>query len=100
MASPRIELGSGASETLILSIVLRGQFIYELRFGIYDLKTLQNRKSQILNRKWVHFPNFTILLPKIFTAMANNITPKNFLITDIPFGPKTFSIHFRDFNTM
>ncbi len=26
VASPRIELGSGASETLILSIVLRGHF--------------------------------------------------------------------------
>jgi hypothetical protein len=26
VASPRIELGSGASETLILSIVLRGLF--------------------------------------------------------------------------
>lgn len=26
VASPRIELGSGASETLILSIVLRGRF--------------------------------------------------------------------------
>ena len=28
VASPRIELGSGASETLILSIVLRGQIIF------------------------------------------------------------------------
>ncbi len=30
VASPRIELGSGASEALILSIVLRGQFILDL----------------------------------------------------------------------
>ena len=27
VASPRIELGSGASETLILSIVLRGHYV-------------------------------------------------------------------------
>lgn len=29
------------------------------------------------------------MLPlNIFTAIANNITPKNFLTTDIPDGPK------------
>ncbi len=32
VASPRIELGSGASETLILSIVLRGH-----KFGSYSI---------------------------------------------------------------
>jgi hypothetical protein len=37
VASPRIELGSGASETLILSVVRRGQNeIFNLRFQIYD----------------------------------------------------------------
>jgi glycosyltransferase involved in cell wall biosynthesis len=30
----------------------------------------------------------------------NNITPKNFLITVIPFTPKTPSIHFNDFKTI
>jgi hypothetical protein len=30
VASPRIELGSGASETLVLSIVLRGQVVLKV----------------------------------------------------------------------
>lgn len=34
---------------------------------------------------------------KILTAIANNITPKNFLITAIPEGPKSFSKKFNDF---
>jgi len=46
-----------------------------------------------------YFPNACILVPNIFTAIASNITPKNFLITTIPFGPSIFSIHFSDFNT-
>lgn len=29
VASPRIELGFGASETLVLSIVLRSHFVFE-----------------------------------------------------------------------
>ena len=36
------------------------------------------------------------LLLNIFTAMASNITPKNFRITDIPDGPSTFSIKLMD----
>ena len=43
VASPRIELGSGASETLILSIVLRGQRI----------ANLINLKGKGKCRKWV-----------------------------------------------
>jgi hypothetical protein len=82
VASSGIEPESGASETLILSIVRRG-----LKFQIPNLKFR------------IYFPNFTILLPKILTAMANNITPKNFLITVMPLGPKTFSIHFKDLST-
>ena len=76
MVPPGIEPGSGASETLILSIVLRDQ-----------------------NFK-LHAPKAAILLPNILTAIAINITPKNFLITDNPLGPKTFSTQFKDFKTI
>jgi hypothetical protein len=79
---PGIEPGSGASETLILSIVLRDQNL-QLRTINLQLQT----------------PKAAILLPKILTAMAINITPKNFLITDNPLGPKTFSTQRSDFNT-
>ena len=40
-----------------------------------------------------------MFVPKIFTAMANKITPKNFLTTNKPFGPKARSIHFSEPNT-
>src|SRR5687767_739769 len=40
-----------------------------------------------------------ILLPNILTAIANKITPKNFLITTRPFGPKALSIHLKDIST-
>ncbi len=38
VASPRIELGSGASETLILSIVLRGHYLLkDLPSKLYNI---------------------------------------------------------------
>ena len=173
VASPGIEPGSGASETLILSIVLQGQYIFKyLFFQFYAL--VRNRtwiwnfvptilwglyyplyyKASIFlntcffqfyalvrNRTWIwsfvptilwglyyplyykairilnkeqgilnvelfawqvnhsYFPKCVKLLPNIFTAMASNITPKNFLMTTMPFGPSIFSIHFRECRT-
>ena len=40
-----------------------------------------------------------IIVPNIFTAIASKITPKNFLTTIKPFGPRALSIHLSDFNT-
>jgi hypothetical protein len=45
-------------------------------------------------------PKAAILLPNILTAMAINITPKNFLITESPLGPKALSTQFSDFKTI
>ena len=39
------------------------------------------------------------VLQLFFTAIASNITPKNFLTTITPLGPKAFSIHFNERNT-
>ena len=50
VASTGIEPVSGASETLILSIVLRGQMIADFRFQIADLEC-KNRHSAIANLK-------------------------------------------------
>ena len=75
VASPGIEPGSGASETLILSIVRRGLFLH-------------------------YFIKPGTLLLKIFMAMASNITPKNLRIATIPPGPRIRSIKSRDFNTI
>ncbi len=72
VASPGIEPGSGASETLILSIVLRGLY---------------------------YFINPCALVAKIFTAIAIKITPKNFLMIANPFGPNARSNHRSDINT-
>ena len=46
-----------------------------------------------------YLPSIKALLPNILTAIANKITPKNFLITASPFGPNALSIHFNDFKT-
>ena len=46
-----------------------------------------------------HSLNDAILLAKILTAMASKITPKNFLMTIKPLGPKAFSIQLSDFKT-
>lgn len=46
-----------------------------------------------------YFINPLALVANILTAIANKITPKNFLVIIIPFGPNTFSIHFSDFKT-
>ena len=46
-----------------------------------------------------YFPKPCMLVPNIFTAMASNITPKNFLITIIPLGPSILSIQLSDFST-
>jgi len=47
-----------------------------------------------------HFPQAPILLLNIFTAIASNITPKNFRIANKPAGPNRCSINFNDFKTM
>ena len=83
VASTGIEPVSGASETLILSIVLRGRFMCDILRLMYDN----------------YFPNWAMLLLNILTAIASKITPKNFLTTINPFGPSALSIHFKDFNT-
>ena len=75
VASSGIEPESGASETLILSIVLRG-----LKCGNY-------------------FINPCALVANIFTAIAIKITPKNFLTAMRPAGPKMRSKNLNDFNT-
>ncbi len=77
VASPGIEPGSGASETLILSIVLRGQ-------------------KQRGSHPPVNCDRFAL---NILMAMASKITPKNLRITIIPLGPSIFSIHAKDRNT-
>ncbi len=83
VASPRIELGSGASETLILSIVRRG---------------LSPSPS---GEGWgeVYFINPGALVANIFTAIASNITPKNFLTAIKPAGPSSRAIAPKDFKT-
>lgn len=83
---------------------------YEAGFIISNFECRMTNKNQRHHSSFViryssfviiyHLPNFTILLPKILTAIANNITPKNFLITAIPLGPTTFSIHFNDLSTI
>ena len=90
MASPGIEPGSGASETLILSIVLRG-----LKAGAKVRSCFKIEVIAIIN----YFPNSPILLPNIFTAIASNITPKNFRTAINPASPKALSINLRDFKT-
>ena len=74
VASTGIEPVSGASETLILSIVLRGLLVHRRR------------------------P--LALLAKIFTAMASKTTPKNLRIARSPLGPINFSILLSDRNTI
>ena len=67
MASPGIEPGSGASETLILSIVLRG-----LRKSLISPNAL--KKIGYLK---CHLNNPVTFVVNIFTAMASKTTPKN-----------------------
>ena len=67
MASPGIEPGSGASEALILSIVLRGH-----RLIFSSPKTIN-----IINYIYYHLNKPVTLVVNIFTAMANKTTPKN-----------------------
>ncbi|GAA4727414.1 recombinase family protein [Flavisolibacter ginsenosidimutans] len=86
VASTGIEPVSGASETLILSIVLRGQ-------GGYPVISLIGLSD-------TYFISPCALNAKIFTAMASNITPKNFRTAINPAGPKALSIRPIDFNTI
>ncbi len=46
-----------------------------------------------------YFINPPALPANIFTAMASNITPKNFRTASKPAGPNNFSIHFKDLRT-
>lgn len=47
-----------------------------------------------------YLPNAAILLLKIFTAMANSITPKNLRTASKPAGPSAFSTTRSDFKTI
>jgi hypothetical protein len=85
VASTGIEPVSGASETLILSIVRRG---LNAGFNIF----FRSQSCYLMS------PG-TLLL-KIFTAIASKITPKNLRTAIIPPGPRAFSIKFRDFRTI
>ena len=104
VASTGIEPVSGASETLILSIVLRGQY--------------ERSKNQVPRFKLWKEDNplgalglepciliYYLIKPcafvaKILTAMASNITPKNFLTAIRPAGPRSLAMTFNDFNTI
>lgn len=97
VASPRIELGSGASETLILSIVLRGQ---EQKSKVQGSKNNKNPFGFcLLVFGFFYLINPPALPANIFTAMASNITPKNFRTASKPAGPSNFSMYCNDFNT-
>lgn len=82
VASTGIEPVSGASETLILSIVLRRQ------------------ETGSAIESTAYFISPCALVAKIFTAMASKTTPKNFRTAINPAGPKIRSIKRSDFNTM
>ena len=69
-----------------------------LAFISIFMQNIPAKKSNVLLNLH-YFINPLALVANIFTAIANNITPKNFLIIIIPFGPNAFSIHFNDFNT-
>ena len=80
VASTGIEPVSGASETLILSIVLRG-------------------RGKICYIFAHHLISPAALVVKIFTAMASKTTPKNLRTAIKPAGPSMRSMNFKDFNT-
>ena len=103
------EPGSGASETLILfppeRTVRYGRALYyeaflftisDFRFAI-TLSVVSGRPSVVY---LIYLPIAAMLLPNILTAMAINITPKNFLTTINPLGPNARSIQFNDFKTI
>jgi hypothetical protein len=100
VASTGIEPVSGASETLILSIVLRGRGC-----SMFDVRRLKFEvgKHGISNIKpgtSNYFINPAALVANIFTAMASNITPKNFLTAINPAGPSKRAMAPSDFNTI
>ena len=100
VASTGIEPVSGASETLILSIVLRGQ-----KIKIQEPRHKKQGELAFLLDFVYCFLDFHYLInppafpANIFTAMASNITPKNFRTASKPAGPNNFSIHFKDLRT-
>gem|GEM_PF-3614136 len=81
VASPGIEPGSGASETLILSIVLRSQFP-DCKCAVKNWKNMR-----------CYLPKCMMLWLKILTAIASKITPKNLRTATIPVSPSAFSIN-------
>jgi hypothetical protein len=108
VASPGIEPGSGASETLILSIVLRGQKTKTIELLYYPRPNGFIRagpserihpgghcttRPKELNRLLVgYLISPGALLANIFTAMASKITPKNFLTAVNPPVPNNLAI--------
>ncbi len=88
VASTGIEPVSGASETLILSIVLRGQNAFshkkEGKANVFDLNYKNYRLRLLLN---------------IFTAIARRMTPKNLRTTIRPALPSILSIKLRERST-
>ncbi len=99
MALPGIEPGSGASETLILSIVLQG--LLNVQMKIYA--DVQMKKTDLHIRTFTYLHIYLInpcaFVANIFTAMAIKITPKNFLTAMRPAGPKMLSINLNDLST-
>ena len=115
MVSSGIEPESRASETLILSIVLRDQEecgnvmnVGNVKMPLFKIasskelpaKEFSHFHISTLTHWYSHyFINPGALLAKIFTAMASNITPKNFRIAINPAGPNNLSKKLSDFKT-
>jgi hypothetical protein len=107
VASTGIEPVSGASGTLILSIVLRGQYIKHTFLCIWRFApTVLLGLYYPLLRGWEIRDHFTLcinpgaLTANIFTAMASKITPKNLRTAINPAGPNSLAIGPNDFKTI
>jgi hypothetical protein len=101
VASTGIEPVSGASETLILSIVLRGQKNY--RFLLHAstnpppaLRATPASGGYAPFARSHHLIKCPTLLVNIFTAIASKTTPKNLRTAANPAGPSSLAIYFND----
>jgi hypothetical protein len=79
-------------------IILNSVFICE---SLIATEAQKHREFSASVSQWQknHFPKAPILLLKILTAIASNITPKNFLTASKPAGPSKRSITRNDFKT-
>ena len=84
-----------------LNLELRKLLYYPLYYEAW----LRSRESGVRSREptqdaiFPHLINPGALVANIFTAMASNITPKNFLTAIKPAGPSNFAMTVNDFNT-